>query len=126
MDISNTSKNYFSEEELRCPCCGENGFSPITLQRLNNLRAFLGFPLPMTSGYRCLKYNRQRGFTQTHATGQAADLAVSHIKAFQLIEAAPRFGFTGIGVRQKGNTRFIHLDDLESNINRPRPHIWSY
>lgn len=118
--------NYFTDTELSCPCCGENKFSLSTLHRFNLLRAYLGFALPMTSGYRCPAYNKLKGYTQTHATGHAGDIACSHKKAFKLIEAAPMFGFTGIGVRQKGKTRFIHLDDLEELPTRPRPHLWSY
>jgi hypothetical protein len=35
-------------------------------------------------------------------------------------------GFKGIGVNQKGNGRFIHLDIGEMEDGRPRPHLWSY
>ena len=34
--------------------------------------------------------------------------------------------FTGIGVNQKGDSRFIHIDDIESTQKRPRPWVWSY
>lgn len=120
-------KNYFTEEELSCPCCGVNGFNPETLKRFNVLRELLGEALPMTSGYRCGAYNKARGWTQTHATGQAGDLGVSHITAYLVIKEAPKLGFTGIGVKQKGNRRCIHLDDLPAMLpDRPRPHIWSY
>lgn len=121
-------KNYFTEEELSCPCCGVNGFKPATLARWNSFREHLGFPLPMTSGYRCKEYNEFHGYTQTHATGQAGDIQVSYTKAFKVMQSAPLFGFTGIGVSQKGDPkkRFIHLDDLGAAPKRPRPHIWSY
>jgi len=124
--MNQTKKNYFPEEEQACSCCGENKFDPETLQRWNNLRAYLGFALPMNSMYRCPAYNDKMGYTQTHATGRAGDAKVTHKQAFAVIKAAPKFGFTGIGVKQKGNKRFIHLDDLEEIHGRPRPHIWSY
>jgi hypothetical protein len=122
-------KNYFSEAELSCPCCGVNGFKPETLERFNLLRAYLDFPLPMSSMYRCAAYNKLRGFTDTHETGQAGDTVLSHKRAWAVLAAAPKFGFTGIGVKQKGKVsgRMIHLDDLAELLpNRPRPHIWSY
>lgn len=121
------TKNYFSERELSCPCCGVNGFKPETLARFNALREEVGEALPMTSGYRCAAYNTACGFTQTHATGQAGDLGVSYITAFYVLKEAPKLGFTGIGIKQKGDKRFIHLDDLSPiPATRPRPHIWSY
>lgn len=118
--------NYFSDEELSCKCCGKLKFSDETRAKLNRLRHRLNFPLVVTSGYRCPEYNDKIGATQTHATGQAVDIGISHKKALLLIEKATYFGFTGIGVNQKGSKRFIHLDDLEADDGRPRPHIWSY
>lgn len=118
--------NYFANE-TPCPCCGTNRFDHLTLKKFNLLREIVGFPLVMSSGYRCEAYNTKKGYTQTHATGQAGDLAVSHEVAFLVLKFAIQIGFTGIGVSQKGKTRFIHLDDLVRKLpERPRPHVWSY
>ncbi len=121
-------KNYFSEKELKCPCCGRNEFKQTTLDKFNALREAIGLPLKMSSGYRCEKYNTLKGFTQTHATGQAGDLQVSHELAALVLTKWAEAGFTGIGVNQKGDVkdRFIHLDDLMEAEGRPRPHPWSY
>lgn len=35
-------------------------------------------------------------------------------------------GFTGIGIKQHGDNRFIHLDDLREPDHAPRPTIWTY
>lgn len=122
-----TDFNYFSDNELRCRCgCGELKFNPETRLRLNKLRHVLGFPLAVTSGYRCPAYNNKIGATQTHATGQAVDIAVSRKQAYDLISLAAEYGFTGIGINQKGQGRFVHLDDLPQTDERPRPHVWSY
>ena len=119
--------NYFTEKELSCPCCGGNKFSPTTLARFNRLRVLVGEALIMSSGYRCEAYNTARGWTQTHATGQAGDLEVTHITAYLVNKHAIAVGFTGIGISQTGDRRFIHLDDLGAYLpKRPRPHIWSY
>lgn len=119
---------YFTESELKCKCCGDNKFNDRTLDKLIQLRAALDFPFIISSGYRCPEYNRQIGATQTHATGRAVDIQVSHGKAQELVSNARKYGFTGIGVNQKGavKSRFIHLDDLPNSASRPRPHIWSY
>jgi len=120
------NRNYFTEKELSCPCCGVNGFNPITLKKFNALRRFLDFSMPMNSGYRCRAYNTLKGYTQTHATGQAGDIACTHKQAVLINIHHSVFGFTGIGIQQKGNGRFVHLDDLDEAPGRPRPHIWSY
>ena len=120
-------KNYFTLEERSCPCCGVDGMNPATLARWNALREDVGFPINMSSGYRCPAYNTANGYTQTHATGGAGDAMCSHKEAYVLAHKAPDHGFTGIGVSQKGAARFLHLDDLEEELPfRPRPHLWSY
>ena len=124
--ITPPMKNFFSSGELACKCCGANNTNTDFIDKLNMLRACLGFPMQVTSGYRCHEYNEKNGYTQTHATGHAVDIACSHKQAYAIIKQAPRYGITGIGVKQKGGGRFIHLDDLEEAEGRPRPHIWSY
>ena len=44
----------------------------------------------------------------------------------RFITHAQEYGFTGIGVNQKGNSRFIHLDIADHSEERPRPTVWSY
>ena len=118
---------YFTHKELACPCCDRQEFNPGTRARLNALREDCGFPINGSSGYRCPQYNTEMGFTQTHATGHALDAECSHKEAYIINKKAPDHGFTGIGIKQKGKKRFIHLDDLPELLpTRPRPHIWSY
>ncbi len=117
---------YFSDIETSCKCCGVNGMNIETLKKFDRLRELVGEPLPMSSGYRCEKYNSNNGYTQTHATGRAGDLQVSHEVSFLVLKYCHEVGFTGIGVNQKGKSRFIHLDDLTELPKRPRPHVWSY
>ncbi len=121
--------NYFSRDELVCKCgCNKNYFNAETLEKLNRLRQAMGKPIVLNSAYRCPKYNEEIGATQTHATGRAVDIKCSYKDAYNIIELAFMYGFTGIGVQQKGQSRFIHLDDLEQDLSegRPRPHVWSY
>jgi len=120
--------NYFPAHELQCNCgCGTNEFSPHTLERLNNLRRTYGKPIILNSAYRCPEYNTKMGYTQTHASGQAVDIRIQRKDAMKLLPLIFRAGFTGLGINQKGNTRFIHIDDLPEILpKQPRPHIWSY
>lgn len=122
-------KNYFSEKELSCPCCGVNGFNPSTLFKLNLIRELAGFSINMSSGYRCPAYNKLSGYTDTHSTGQAADIICHHKQAVTLTRLAIQVGMTGFGVKQHGDPkrRFLHFDDLPEELpRRPRPHQWSY
>ena len=98
------------------------------IDKLQLLRDDLGFPLVISSGYRCSEHPIEANKSKpgTHAEGIAVDIAVSHEKALELLYKSIAHGFKGIGVNQKGNGRFIHLDIAEVENYSPRPHIWSY
>lgn len=119
---------YFSTEELKCQHCGADGMNEAFMVKVEALRWELGFPFVVTSAYRCKDHiiERKKKTPGAHATGHAIDIAVRGDKAYKLLDAALRVGMTGIGVNQKGNNRFIHLDDLEWDEDRPRPWVWSY
>ena len=118
----------FKEEEFRCHHTGRVEMDPGFLDRLQGLRTEYGRPMTVSSGYRHVSHpiEMQKPRPGTHTLGCAADIAVSHADALLLIELAIRHGFTGIGVQQKGNSRFIHLDDATPSATRPRPTVWSY
>lgn len=125
---------YFHLREFACQCgeCDSDGseMSETFLEALEALRYICGFPFIITSGYRCQLHpvERRKKAPGTHSGGVAADILVSGDKALAVLRNAQNMGvFTGIGVNQKGNGRFIHLDiagDFE--FGAPRPHIWSY
>lgn len=123
---------YFSYEGdpmLQCPHCKGREIQGSFLVKLDQLRDAVGFPLRVSSGYRCPAHNAKVSSTGPdgpHTTGRAVDLAVSHWQAYRVVAAAVTLGFTGIGVKQHGPGRFIHLDDLPADVGRPRPTIWSY
>ena len=116
---------YFKLEEFACKCCGENKISSVLIDKLDTLRATVCFPLIVTSGYRCPAHNASISYTGEdgpHTTGLAVDLRVDRKQAYDLLKVALELGFTGIGVQQKGNARYLHLDLLKDG----RPTIWSY
>ncbi len=120
---------HFTNEELACRCCGVNAMKPEFMDRLEILRGVARFPFVITSGYRCPKHNdavSSTGRSGPHTSGQAVDIAVSGNKALRLIALAVEAGFTGVGVKQHGSSRFVHVDDLPAAEGRPRPWIWSY
>jgi zinc D-Ala-D-Ala carboxypeptidase len=117
---------YFGLPEFSCRHCGKNRISHQFVDALDELRHEYGKPMLVTSGYRCPEHNNNvssTGFDGPHTTGQAADIAVRGADARRLLGLAIAHGFTGIGVQQKGNARFIHLDTLTDGN---RPWVWSY
>ena len=121
---------FFKKTEFDCKCgCGRNEMNPVFLNKLDDLRGRLGFPLIVSSGYRCPEHNNavsNTGDDGPHTTGHAVDFAVSGRQAYDLVHVAARQWLaSGIGLKQHGahSSRFIHLDDLD---RAPRPNVWSY
>lgn len=121
---------HFTKREFACKCgCNLVEMDKSFVLRLDNLRERLGVPLTVSSGYRCPQHNAtvsNSGYDGPHTTGRAADLKVMGHDAYRLLMRAGDVGFTGIGVAQSGQSRFIHLDDLQAHQGRPRPWVWSY
>ncbi|WP_084611395.1 D-Ala-D-Ala carboxypeptidase family metallohydrolase [Zooshikella ganghwensis] len=121
--------SFFSDRELTCRCgCGQQQMQPDFMSRLIELRILCGFPLPVTSGYRCANHPEEKKKTTpgAHSLGCAVDIACQGEQAVIVLKHALDLGFTGIGIKQKGGSRFIHLDMAPKTTTRPRPWIWSY
>ena len=118
-------KNYFSEAELACQHCRKYQFADEFLYILNTIREECGFPLPVTSGYRCddhpIEASKER--KGAHNRGLAVDIGVDRERAHRLLEVALKQGIPRIGIKQSGDGRFIHLD-IDTSL--PSPTIWSY
>ena len=119
---------YFTELELSCSHCNQRGMDEQFMKKIESLREELGFPFIVTSGYRCEDHPIEARKTSSgaHTTGRALDLSVYGQDAHRLLSGALTAGFTGIGINQKGSSRFIHIDDIESTSERSRPWVWSY
>lgn len=121
---------YFSMEELTCHCgCGQMKMDPKFMAVIVQLRQELGFPFPVTSAYRSPEYNAKisdSGLDGPHTKGVAMDIAVRGEQAHRLLKAALDAGMRGIGVQQRGGSRFLHLDMLAGDDQHPRPWVWSY
>lgn len=116
----------FSEKELACKCCGRADMSPDFMLTLQALRSAAAMPLAVTSGYRCVEHNTVVGGGPAHVLGRAVDIAISRGDAYHVLKLALLHGFTGIGIKQHGDLRFLHLDNLTDREAVPRPTIWSY
>tara|TARA_R110000868_G_scaffold140558_2_gene356312 strand:- start:929 stop:1294 length:366 start_codon:yes stop_codon:yes gene_type:complete len=120
--------NYFSEDELKCSHTGESKMDEEFMVKINTIRKVCDFPFTVTSAYRHPTHpiEARKAKPGSHASGRAIDIAVRNEKAHKLIEVALANGITGIGVAQKGGSRFIHLDDLDAASGYSRPTVWSY
>lgn len=124
---------YFTQDEMRCQCgCNEDGMDPEFMEKLTSLRADWGQPMVVNSAYRCphhpIEAKKKPGTVAAHTTGRAVDISIAGEDAYKLLCVALGHGFTGVGIAQKGSygSRFLHLDDLETDDGFPRPTIWSY
>lgn len=123
---------FFTVEELSCRHCGEMRMNHDFMEKVVRLRKFVGFALPITSGYRCPDHNEKvskTGRSGPHTTGHAVDIQCTGAKMLLILDCARRMGeFTGFGFNQKGphKDRFLHLDDLIEPEDKPRPWAWTY
>jgi len=123
--------NYpnFSESEFACKHTGECHMDEDFMDMIQMLRDEYGRPMTITSGYRHPTHPIEASKTSpvpgAHTTGNACDIGCRGTAAYEILNLALAIGFTGIGVSQKGDVRFLHLDNLTGE-NRLRPTVWSY
>lgn len=114
------------QQQGTCSCGGLADMNGDFMGRLQSLRNQYGKPMEVTSGYRCPDHNdavSNTGRDGPHTTGLAVDIAVDRGNAYRVLQLALMMGFKGIGFKQKGGNRFLHIDDIKGDN---RPTIWSY
>lgn len=106
---------HFSSREFACHHCGQVKVAPTLVARLELLRAEVGRPLRIVSGYRCPVHNRAVGGAKLskHVLGEAADIP----SGYATIAQAEKAGFRGIGNRGRWA---VHVDVRRS------PARWRY
>jgi len=104
----------FQHSEFACNCgCGQmpdpNDLEfKMLVAKLQNVRDECGFPLHITSGYRCPKQNKKVGGVKdsSHLAGLAVDIAVeSDFTRLLFLRSAVKY-FGRIGIANK----YIHVD----------------
>ena len=119
------SVKNFSENEMACNCgCGQNECKDEMVSLLQKLRDDVGFPIRLSSAFRCESWNQKVGGhpSSSHMEGLAIDILCRGEKALQIVESAIKLGFTGVGISQKHGQRFVHLDVKPTGSKR----LWSY
>ena len=125
---------HFSDKELMCHCgCLDCYMQADFMKSLEKIRVEMNRPLKLSSAKRCSKHNQAVSSTGPNGPhtdhgdgGQAVDILISGSDALRLMEVARKYGMSGIGVKQSGKNRFIHLDNLGNATGQPRPWVWSY
>ena len=110
-------QEYFTDDELKCKCCGDLRFDHTFRVKLNVARHLAGIPFVIDSGYRCPAHNDEVGSkTKNHTKGKAVDIRCENSdRRFKIVKALVDVGVLGIGIYKT----FIHGD-----INRITPRIW--
>ena len=126
MPINWSLYKNFTKNELACNCneCNEEGCKEELVQKLQELRDEVGFPIRLSSAYRCGKWNKKVGGhpNSAHKEGLAVDILCSGEKALIIVETALKLGWVGCGVSQRRGQKFVHLDLKKTKTRR----IWSY
>lgn len=125
-----STKKYFVRREFFClhclalrPAIQNEGMDEAFVSALDDLREAVGFPLFVTSGYRCSQHpvERVKRTPGVHTYGVAADLAVYGQHGLKVVGTAYEQKFRGFGV-YPGH---VHLDMYPGDWERPRPLLWS-
>jgi uncharacterized protein YcbK (DUF882 family) len=112
----------FSTSEFMCKCgCRKCTIDLKLVHILQSIRDVVGFPLAVSSGYRCEEHNRAVGGepNSAHTRGLAVDLLIpaSPLRYKFLKEALVVFKRIGI------SEEFIHVD-VDKNL--PQGVLWIY
>jgi zinc D-Ala-D-Ala carboxypeptidase len=110
------SSQHFNASEFACPHCGATFVRPALLARLERLRAKVGRPLRIVSGYRCPPHNAAIGGASDsqHVYAAAADIPAGYCSP----SLAAQCGFVGIGSRHGWA---VHVDVRDGPAAR-----WTY
>jgi len=119
----------FCAYEFDCVCshvdCDKTYISTTMVEKLQKIRDRTGFPITITSGTRCQKYQqelREKGAEtskgpSSHEKGIGCDIVCGAFDGKQLAKIARECGFNNIGIGK----RFIHVDEREGG-----PREWRY
>ena len=114
---------YFKESEFTCRCgCGFNAIDQNLVYILDDIREYIGKPISIESGCRCLNHNRAVGSkdSSAHVEGKAVDIKCADSKyRYVLVAMLLAKGIKRIGI---GNT-FVHAD---ISTKLPQNVMWDY
>ena len=112
----NLSPN-FKVKEFSCKDDSDKVLIDINLvEKLQELRNYLGKPITILSGYRTDSYNKQCGGADNsyHLKGQAVDIYCSGVKPIVIALFAEFNGLGGIGIYLNRSQEFVHIDTRDN------------
>ena len=125
--MNSKKPDYFTEDELKCPCCGIYNINRYFLYLLNSAREDAGIPFSMNSCCRCEKHNKEVGGkdNSTHITTETNEGMAGDIKCKSsgnrliILTSLIKVGFKRIGIAKT----YIHAD---TDISQPQKVAWMY
>ena len=112
----NLSPN-FKVKEFSCKDSSDKVLIDINLvEKLQELRNYLGKPITISSGYRTDSYNKQCGGADNsyHLKGQAVDIYCTGVKPIVIALWAEFNGLGGIGIYLNRSQEFVHIDTRDN------------
>src|SRR5690348_13105107 len=114
---------HFDSTEFADPRTGECRMDPALIAALEELRALVGKPIHIDSGYRSPSTNAAVGGVghSEHMEGKAADISVAGLDTYQLYVLADQVPtFSAGGIRIYPGQNFIHVDTRGSRARWAR------
>ena len=136
----NPTRDWFSDNELRCRHTKILKFDSKARRAYSVMRDRLGRPMPVNSGYRHPTHPIEKGKSAgpgSHSLAVAIDVLIWGDNAYELVRIATDMGVKRIGWKQHGPraSRFVHMDwlgaegfeHIQYDADRfPVPWIWTY
>ena len=102
---------WFKDTDFKCKCdCGMDVTEEVK-ELMDEARDLAGVPFNVTSGARCLEYNRSvpSRDTSSHVKGLAVDIKYAdELYLTRMVHALSRVGIKRFGVNKE--KKFIHVD----------------
>ena len=116
----------FELKEFVCQCgCNEVKISSALIDIIQLARTHLGYPLQITSAYRCPTHNdnvSSTGLAGPHTTGMAVDILVENSRQRKEMIDFFTNKVTGLGIAKT----FLHIDIIQNEDLSHRPNCWLY
>ena len=105
---------HFNRSEFACKCgCGQDTVDAALIQKLEVVRLRFNKPITITSGNRCVEYNKQIGGAPAsqHLLGRAADIVVKGVSPSEVYKHLDSLE-GGLG----GYDSFTHVDSRHGKV----------
>lgn len=102
---------HFKLSEFKCHCgCGETRIDIRLVKILDEIRDYYGKPAVITSGYRCVKHNKDVGGVtgSWHTKNKASDFYIDGVNVTELLSHC-------IDLRNQGKIRYTYTNNTSMN-----------